>query len=195
MPEPCPATSIPTRGKADAPRGTATRFVSTPLTERYEPPKAAPRKATIPSAYPVSSRLLATARSAPTIPIEIETPQSPGLPSPSAANACENQFLSRAKRAAMVALMPVTVIRSRNNSRGLSSASILREPNSNPPVIACIPIHRLDAATPSAARLPDCRCSASPCTSRVASSIIPATPLSPRTDPAVEAMASSTRVD
>ena len=186
---------MPTRGKADTPRGTATRFLSTPLTERYEPPKAAPRKATIPSAYPVSSRLLATARSAPTIPMETETPQSPGMPRPSALKACENQFSSCANRAAMVALMPVTVIRRRNRSKGSSRASILREPNSNPPVIACIPIHRLDAATPRAARLPDCRCSASPCISRVASRIIPATPLSPRTDPAVEAMANSTRVD
>ena len=129
------------------------------------------------------------------MPIETETPQSPGLPRPIASKAFENQFPSRAKRAAMVALIPVTVISNRNSSNGSSRASILSEPNSNPPVIACIPIQRLDAATPSAARLPDCLCKASPWTNRVASRIIPATPPSPSTDPAVEAIASSTSVD
>ena len=77
-PEPSPRTSIATRGAAAILRGVITRIDSTPLTTRYEPPKQAPRKDTIPSAYPTSSRLDATASKAPTIPIETETPQSPG---------------------------------------------------------------------------------------------------------------------
>ena len=59
-------------------RGIATRSRSTPLTMRYEPPNAPARKVTIPNAYPESSRLDATAINAPTIPKEIDTPQSPG---------------------------------------------------------------------------------------------------------------------
>ena len=154
-PESSPRTSIATSGIAPIPRGIITRTESTPLTTRYEPPKQAPRNETIPRAYPTSSRLEATASRAPTIPIDTETPQSPGRPKPTALNACENQFSSRAKRAAMVALIADTTISRINRRSESSSARILRDPRSNPPVIACIPIHRLDAATPRAARLPD----------------------------------------
>ena len=91
------------------------------------------------------------------MPSEIETPQRPGSPRPRALKALENQLSSRAKRAAIVALIPVTAINSRKSSSGLSRDRIFRLPISKPPVMACMPIQRLDAATPRAARFPDWR--------------------------------------
>ena len=161
---------------------------------RYEPPNAPARKVTIPNAYPESSRLDATAINAPTIPKEIDTPQSPGWPSPAALNPWENQLSSRAKRAAIPAFIPDTSINSRKRINGVSRGSITNEPAVNPSVIACIPIHRLEAATPSAARFPEPLCNARPWSSKVASRIITATPTSPPIEPAVEPIANRTRV-
>ena len=62
----------------------------------------------------------------------------------------------------MLAFIPDTTINKMNKIRGVSSGSIIKEPAVNPFVIACIPIHKLEAATPSAARFPDCLCKARP---------------------------------
>ena len=70
-----------------------------------------------------------------------------------------------------------------------------RGPTENREVIACIPIHRFDAAIPSEAKLPELLFSAIPWRTTVASRIIPATPTSPNSVPAVEPTARRTRVD
>ncbi len=61
--------------------------------------------------------------------------------------------------------------------------------------MACIPIHKLDAAMPREAKLPDFLCMAKLCIIIVEIKIIPATPSSPSIDPVVEPMASRTNVD
>ena len=138
-------------------RGNDTLFQETPLTTRYDPENAPQRTVTIPKAYPMSPLFAATARRAPISPSETETPHSPGFPSPNIFMPFENQFSSLAKRVAMPAFIPVVINIRTNRSSGLSKARTLNSPISNPPVMACIPIHRFEDAIPSAARFPDFR--------------------------------------
>ena len=191
----CSASKTKLSREAEIISGLITLLRSTPLTTRYEPPKAPPRKVTIPNAYPSSSLFAATAIIAPTIPSEMETPQRPGLPSPTVSKPFENQFSLRANLAAIVAFNPVTTIRRRNRSSGESRGSTLKCPISKPEVTACMPIQRLDAAIPRDARFPESLFNARPWSRIVDSRIMPATPSSPSTDPAVEPIARRTKVD
>ena len=176
-------------------RGTVTLLQETPLTTRYEPENAPQRTVTIPKAYPTSPLFAATARRAPNMPSETETPQRPGFPRPSIFMPLENQLSSLAKRVAIPAFKPVTPIIRTNRSKGLSKAKTFNSPISNPPVIACIPIHKFEDAMPRAARLPDFRCAASTCIRTVETRIITATPSCPYNEPAVDPTARRTRVD
>ena len=176
-------------------RGTETLFQETPLTTRYEPENAPQRTVTIPKAYPTSPLFAATARRAPNSPSETETPQRPGFPRPSIFIPSENQLASLAKLVAIPAFKLVTPIIRTNRSKGLSKAKTFNSPISNPPVIACIPIHKFEDAMPRAARLPDFRCVASTCIRTVETRIITATPSCPYNEPAVDPTARRTRVD
>ena len=71
---------------------------------------------------------------------------------------------------------------------------LLAGPISKPEVIACIPIHILDAAIPKEAKFPDFSLTAKPCKRTVARKIIAATPNSSRTEPAVDPIANRTKV-
>ena len=113
-------------------------------------------------AYPTSCLLAPTAIKAPIIPKDTETPHNPGSPSPNALNDFENQFSSFANIAAILALMPDIIMIRTNKSNGSVNARIFNEPKLNPSVNACIPIHKLVDAIPSAAKFPDFRCKAKP---------------------------------
>ena len=149
----------------------------------------------MPNAYPKSSLFEATASSAPIIPSEMETPHSPGLPKPKVSKPFENQFSSLANLVAMYAFIAVTDINRRKSSSGLSMGRTSRGPTEKREVTACIPIHRLDDAIPSEARLPEFLFMAILWRTIVAMRIIPATPTSPNSVPAVEPTARRTRVD